>query len=383
MKILAITPYAKIVGGANRSLLMVLENLKNKYNHDIVVALPYKSDLSDALDEIGIPWKTIKVHEIIGVKSYSPKDILRLVKANVLALIDKNNAKSFADGISDDYDLVYINDNACYIGAYVAMCMNLPYIWHFRTLLKPDVKFIFGAKKLFDNCNRIIAISNGMLELLKSNPSIPNEKLECIHNGVPVEDAKKSIQVRDDGMHFVQCGRLTPDKGHTDAIKALGLLKREGISDIFLHIVGPVFSGHESYMESLKALSKELDVEHQVIFEGSRDDMPRFRENMNGELMCSECEPFGRVTLEGMRSGLVVIGSDTGGTPEIITDKKTGLLYRQGSFEDLAQKIKCVYEDEAYAKSLAGAAYEFSRTHFTPETNVNEINRVLEEVLNK
>lgn len=124
-------------------------------------------------------------------------------------------------------------------------------------------------------------------------------------------------------------------------------------------------------------LAKELDVSEQVIFEGTRNDMPIFRYNMNGELMCSYCEPFGRVTLEGMRSGLVVIGSNTGGTPEIIFDGEKGLLYRQGDPSDLAKKIKKIYEEESFAKTLADNAYNYSRSKFAPETNVDSINRVL------
>ena len=257
--------------------------------------------------------------------------------------------------------------------------LGIPYVWHFRTLLKPNMKNVFCARKLFSNCSKIIAISDGMKKLLEQNPDIPEGKVVRIHNGVPLDGAIKSAQSKENGMHFLQCGRLTPDKGHRDAIGAVGLLKTQGISDIFLHIVGPTFPGQEAYPEQLKALAKELDVEQQIIFEGQRDDLPKFREKMNGELMCSVCEPFGRVTLEGMRSGLVVIGSNTGGTPEIITDKETGLLYKQGSAEDLAEKIRLVYTDDTLAKSLADAAYEFSRTHFTPESNIREIEKVLRE----
>ena len=45
-------------------------------------------------------------------------------------------------------------------------------------------------------------------------------------------------------------------------------------------------------------------------------------------------------------------------------------------------KIKKVYEDVEYAKSLADKAYEFSRTHFTPETNVREIEQTLRSACN-
>lgn len=379
MKILVFTPYKTMIGGANRSLLMVLKGLKETYGHELLVALPGEDTFSNALKVNGIRFVTAPIHEVGGVYGKGLKSTLRKVKLNLLAALDRKNGKAFADKLQEKFDLVYINDNSAYFGSVVARHKRIPYVWHFRTLAKPEVTYNTDACTALGNCSNVIAISDGMKELLEKNRYIPTEKIVRIHNGIPVDKAEKSPQNRENGFHFVQCGRITKDKGHIDAISAIGELKKQGICDIYLHIAGAAPSGHEAYLESLKALTKELEIENQVIFEGTRNDMPIFRNSMNGELMCSECEPFGRVTLEGMRSGLVVIGSNTGGTPEIITDKETGLLYQQGGFRDLAEKIKKVYEDEGYAKSLADKAYEFSTTHFTPETNVREIEKVLKE----
>lgn len=381
MKILVFTPYKTMIGGANRSLLMVLKGLKETYKHEILVALPGEDTFSNTLKENGIRFTIAPIHEVGGVYGGGIKSILRKVKLNLIASSDRKNGKKFADGLKEKFDLVYINDNSSYFGSVVARRLKLPYVWHFRTLVKPDVTYNSDAYGAFESCSKLIAISDGMKELLEKNRYIPNEIITRIHNGIPIDEAERSAQDRSRGFHFVQCGRITKDKGQADAISALGILKKQGICDIYLHIVGAVPDGHEDYAQSLKELTTKLDLENQVIFEGTRNDMPVFRSGMNGELMCSECEPFGRVTLEGMRSGLVVIGSNTGGTPEIITDKETGLLYQQGSAEDLAEKIKKVYEDAEYANKLANEAHEFAKTHFTPETNVREIEQTLRAVL--
>ena len=82
-----------------------------------------------------------------------------------------------------------------------------------------------------------------------------------------------------------------------------------------------------------------------------------------------------------MRSGLAIIGSNTGGTVEIIENGKTGLLYQQGNPEDLADKIEKVYLDREYMKMLAKQGYEYSQNHFTAEQNVSEIWKVIQEVV--
>ena len=124
-------------------------------------------------------------------------------------------------------------------------------------------------------------------------------------------------------------------------------------------------------------------MEDRVILEGQIEDMAAFRENMNIELMCSICEPFGRVTVEGMRSGLIVIGSNTGGTVDIIQDGYNGYLYQQGNSTDLADKIQYVIEHENEALFIAKNAIEFTKTHFTVEQNVSAINDVLCEAVRK
>jgi glycosyltransferase involved in cell wall biosynthesis len=50
-------------------------------------------------------------------------------------------------------------------------------------------------------------------------------------------------------------------------------------------------------------------------------------------------EPFSRAVLEGLVSGLVVVATRSGGTPEIIVDGENGLLFTPNDPEELAKKI--------------------------------------------
>ena len=105
----------------------------------------------------------------------------------------------------------YINDNSAYMGGYTAKCLGIPNVWHFRTLLKPGAMCVCGAKNLFADCSRIIAISDGMKSLIEADRYMPSDKIIRIHNGIPLENAEKSQQNRESGFHFVQCGRITAD----------------------------------------------------------------------------------------------------------------------------------------------------------------------------
>ena len=382
MKILAFTPYGSMIGGANRSFLMVLSGLKNTYHHEIHVVVPKEEKLTEELSKVGISYSVAPSHTLSGIKSLSPINLFRLLRYEVRAAIDRKTAKALAKELAGEgFDIVYINDTDNYLGAMVALEMGLPYVWHFRSLVPSNMRFIASGKKIYGNCSRIITISERMKSLLVKNKTMPADRITMIHNGIPVpENLPVSDQSAENGFHFVLCGRITPDKGHTDAIRALALLRDRGYGDIYLHIAGATPSGGATeYLAALKTEISDLNIEDRVIFEGLVDNMADFRTHMNGELMCSVCEPFGRVTLEGMRSGLIVIGSNTGGTPEIINDGVTGLLYEQGSHTDLADKIERVYKNESERAAIIASGLEFSRTHFTAETNVCAVNAVIAE----
>ena len=118
-----------------------------------------------------------------------------------------------------------------------------------------------------------------------------------------------------------------------------------------------------------------------MIFLGEVNDMKAVRKNMDIELMCAILETFGRVTVEGMRNGLLVIGSNTGGTIEIIRDKENGLLYEQGNVDSLSQILYKVYQNVKFSRKVALNGYLFSQTSFTEENNVKQIYEAIRETL--
>ena len=72
-------------------------------------------------------------------------------------------------------------------------------------------------------------------------------------------------------------------------------------------------------------------------------------------------EPFGLTTVEGMASGLAVVASDTGGTPEVVGD--AGFLFARDSADDLAARLAPLVADKTlraeYGRRARGRAAEF------------------------
>jgi glycosyltransferase involved in cell wall biosynthesis len=96
--------------------------------------------------------------------------------------------------------------------------------------------------------------------------------------------------------------------------------------------------------------------------------------------MCSRNEAMGRVTVEAMGSGLPVIGHASGGTPELLEDGRTGLLYPGGA-EELAERMNTLVTNRAMARDLGNNGMLSAMERFNVERYASEVLEVYRSVL--
>jgi glycosyltransferase involved in cell wall biosynthesis len=68
-----------------------------------------------------------------------------------------------------------------------------------------------------------------------------------------------------------------------------------------------------------------------------------------------------------------VVGAAVGGIPEIIDDKKTGLLFKPNNPEDLAEKITILLTDKKLCKELGQKAYEKVHENLTWQASMSRL----------
>ena len=71
-------------------------------------------------------------------------------------------------------------------------------------------------------------------------------------------------------------------------------------------------------------------------------------------VMSSETEGLGTSILDAMACGKPVVGTSTGGIPEVVEDGVTGLLVEPRDPESLAHAITALLKDEALASADGG-----------------------------
>jgi len=214
---------------------------------------------------------------------------------------------------------------------------------------------------------------------------IPVSRARIIHTGIDVtsylNNNHRRLNNENLNLEMLYAGRLTAEKGVTTLFRAMAkLVKDRSLRNVRLRLAG---SGLEAYEEHLRFLVAQTGLKDFVEFLGRVpfDQIPDLMRKFDVLLVPSTWqEPFSRVVLEGMISGLVVVATATGGTGEILIDGDNGLLFSPGNADELAEKIAVLAADPELRQKLAHAGYQTVSKRFTSNRMLDEIEKYLDEV---
>ena len=372
------TPVEHNLTGGSRSFLNFIEILKEQDVEPFVVVSESWA-LTEELEKMNIPVLVSKMYRpFIGtinrVKFYRLKyQIKRMINSKA----KRGAIKWFRD---NGVQIVHINSQfAGIVGCQVAQELKIPYVYHIREYLDSDFGIQFYNQKLVDDyiktANRIIAISQSIQSFYERKF---NRKLELVYNGLPVyENTYEGYKVRllDDMVRLVIVGRVTDAKGQMEAVEALKILVKEyGYKNLVLHIVG--YMGKDSYELKVKKFIDDNGIENHVVLHSFTNFPFEISKECDIGLTCSAAEAFGRITVEYMLASLFTIGANTGGTPEIILDRESGLLYQQGDSRELANKIKWTLEHKDDANRMIWMGQNRALDNFAITATARDISRV-------
>jgi glycosyltransferase involved in cell wall biosynthesis len=96
----------------------------------------------------------------------------------------------------------------------------------------------------------------------------------------------------------------------------------------------------------------------------------------------SQCyETFARVVVEAFAKGTPAIVSRLGAMAEIVDDGRTGLHFKPGDPEDLAERVRSVLADPLTLKRMRQTARERFDRHFTAEANHKMLMAIYERAI--
>lgn len=230
---------------------------------------------------------------------------------------------------------------------------------------------------------QVICVSARVRDLLVE-AGLPIQHARVIHGGTDMErflDVRKR-DYRSGHLKLLYAGQLVRHKGVHTAIEAMArLVNRRSMNQISLTLVG---SGHPDYEAFLRELVERERLHDFVTFHKpvSKDKMPAILQQFDVLIFPSIYEePLARITQEAMASGLVVVGTTTGGTKEILRDGQTGFTFAPEDADGLAEQVTRLIIDPDLCCRLAEAGRQTVSENFTLDKMVKEIEDYLLDCL--
>jgi L-malate glycosyltransferase len=227
-----------------------------------------------------------------------------------------------------------------------------------------------------------IAASEAIARILQAD-GVPAARIATVHEGI---DADRIEGIEPASVHAEfwlpthapivgNIGALVAHKGQRHLIDAAALVVRDVPDARF------VVLGEGELRPALEHQVKALHLEKHVVLPGFRADVVALLKTFDVFVMSSETEGLGTSILDAMACARPVVGTRTGGIPEVVDDGVTGLLVEPRDPRALAQAITTLLKDEPMRARLGAAGRARVRERFTLERMVACTLRVYEDVL--
>lgn len=255
----------------------------------------------------------------------------------------------------------------------------------------------------FEDADAVIAVSEGMRrDILRAYPALDPSKVDVVVNGIDLSDwapshdgdTVRALGVDPDRPSIVFVGRITRQKGLPYLLRAARLLPPEvqlvlcagapDTEEIMAEVTGLV-DGLRAERDGVVWIDRHLP----------RHELTALLTAATAFVCPSVYEPLGIVNLEAMACGAPVVGTATGGIPEVVDDGVTGVLVPieqaddgtgtpldpERFVRDLAEALTRVVADPARAAEMGAAGRRRAETHFAWDAIAARTIEVYERVL--
>ncbi len=250
----------------------------------------------------------------------------------------------------------------------------------------------FAERTAFLGAQGVIAVSGGMREdILRSYPDIDPARVHVVHNGIDTDgwvrdtspaaaEVVRGMGVDPERPLVVFVGRITRQKGLPYLLRAIELLPADtqfvlcaGAPDTpeIMAEVSDGVRGLQQRREGIFWIDRVLP----------RTELCQLLSHATAFVCPSVYEPLGIVNLEAMACGAAVVGTATGGIPEVVVPGETGWLVPIDQVDDgtgtpvdaaryvddLAAALTEAVQDPDRARRYGQAGLVRAREHFSWE----------------
>jgi glycosyltransferase involved in cell wall biosynthesis len=356
--------YKPLINGVVTSIISLKEDYKRK-GHEVYIFAPRVEDYIDEEKNI-FRYRSVnltsKVKYPIAIPlSFRVKKVITEFNPDIVHVHHPFILSSQAIMYGEKFGIPKILTLHTQYDQYAYYAAPLP-----QKLTQEVIKKI--VSNLADKTDCIVTPSESMKVLIK-NYGIKN-RIEVIPNAIKLSSfrekneleclkIRKRYNLKEDEKIILFVGRVATEKSIDKIIKALGIIKKHGISKTKLLIVG-----NGPARDELTHLVQALGVEEEVIFCGevNYEEIRYYYKIADVFTMASTSESFGIVTIEALASGIPVLAVRAPGAVDILTDGVDGLL-TEDNIEKFANSLEKLIREPRLREKLSEGALRTSQQY--------------------
>lgn len=345
-------------GGISNLTLQTLPSLSKVFNISVVYFGPNENMLDRYVDS------GIKVERI---KYSGGKDLAIAVK-NLRKYVLSNNINIISTNFTTDKLIVSLT----------RLTTKFKIVGTIHNSFDPTITPIlnktwrFKFEEYFHNkiCDKVIGVSEASIKMAIKYRNLSNHNRVVIHSGVPSYSSNPNFGKKNDKVVFMTACRFVEIKGLFRLIETFNDLNSINKNwELWLVGNGPLYN-------SLKDRVNELGLDNKIIFKGYSSDLNIMFKSADYYVNSSLNEALGVSIIEAMSTGLVVIGSEVGGIPEIINNEENGYLVDfKNEDERINIFLKAIELDQKSYNVLSENSYATYVNKFSIEVYINKISK--------
>jgi glycosyltransferase involved in cell wall biosynthesis len=204
-----------------------------------------------------------------------------------------------------------------------------------------------------------VAVADSHGAYLVCNENLPSAKVAVIPNGVDAErfapvadtdDLRAELGIDSSDPVVALVAALRPEKNHELYLEVGRRVVQKYPSARFLVI------GDGPRRQPLEELTQEMGIARNVLFLGSRNDVPDLLATCNMFVLTSHNEASPVSILEAMSVGRPVVASNVGSIRDVIRDGCNGFLVAPGDAQRFTERVIALIEDRSVAALVGKAA---------------------------
>jgi FkbM family methyltransferase len=365
------------LGGAQRSLARLVEQLVSGFGAMCCVVLPHNGPLVEMLHSAGAT-TIVSRYRWWCAKPIDPKanqhwtgwmaESVDRVLGQVAPLVRKI-----------DPDVVWTQTLVIPWGAVTAAAIGKPHVWSVTEFGERDhgMDFCWPLERVVADVEATSAIVFTSSKAIAAElfPNAPQGKVRLRYPPVTVpstlvsELEPKPLENPGATTRIGIFSLISPSKGQEDAVRAAARLARD--HDVELLVAGAI--NDQSYHQHLLHCAESLGIAARVHFVGHLANPYPAMRACDIVVVCSRNEALGRIAIEASQVGTPVVYAAAGGMLETMIDGETGLAYPPGDIDRLVGCLERLIADPELRRRLStkGALNAISR--FGGEREAREV----------